>query len=178
VARRPDYIVVGRFGRPRGVSGEISITPATDNPARFLELTELFIVDRGERSSLRLEAVMMINNRPVVKIEGIDSREAAARLTDLLVEIPMEKARPLPSGSYYQFDLVGCEVIGADGTAFGVVEEILFYPASDVYRIISDRFGEVLFPVVSRFVIGVDIEQKRIIIDPPKGLFSEKEDKS
>ncbi len=177
MAKRPDYIVVGRFGRPRGVFGEITITPATDDPHRFTDLDEFIIVDNdGGRRTARIEQASVIGGRPVVRIEGYDSREQAATLTGLSIEIPIEKARRLPEGSYYQFDLIGCRVVGVDGTEYGLVEEILFYPASDVYRVVSERFGEVLFPAVDRFVSEVDIEKKIVIIDPPAGLFVEKTD--
>jgi 16S rRNA processing protein RimM len=176
VAKRPEYITIGRFGRPRGVSGEIYIHPATDDPDRFLELQDVIVVGKGKRKQLRLRSVVLIGDRPVARVEGVRSREEAAQLTNLSIEIPIDQARPLPEGSYYQFDLVGCQVVGTDGTEYGVVEEILFYPASDVYRIKSDRFGEVLFPVVDRFVIEVDIKAGRIVIEPPKGLFRPIED--
>jgi 16S rRNA processing protein RimM len=171
VANRPEYITVGRFGRPRGVSGEIYIHPATDDPERFRELSDVIVVGKGKRKQLHLESAELISGRPVVRIEGVNSREEAAQLTNLSIEIPIGQARELPEGSYYQWDLVGCRVLGTDGTEYGIVEEILFYPANDIYRIISDRFGEILFPVVDRFVIEVDIEAGRIIIDPPEGLF-------
>lgn len=176
MARKPEYITVGRFGRPRGVSGEIYIQPATDDPERFRELDELIVGGEGGRTRLFLESVEMIGGRPVVRIKGIDSREKAAALTNRSIEIPIDLIRPLPEGSYYQFDLVGCAVIGTDGTEYGVVEEILFYPANDLYRIKSDRFGEVLLPVVDRFVIEVDVDGRRIVIEPPEGLFVPRED--
>lgn len=179
MAKRPDHIVVGRFGRPRGVSGEIYITPATDDPRRFMELDEIIVVDRdGGRRTARVESATVVGQRPVVKINGVDSREQAAGMIGLIIEIPIERARPLPEGSYYQFDLIGCTVVGVDGTDYGVVEEVLFYPANDLYRVVSDRFGETLFPVVDRYIMKVDIEKKKIIIDPPDGLFTEKEDTS
>jgi len=178
VTDRPEHIVVGRFGRPRGVSGEICITPATNDPRRFLELTEIIVVGPDGRQAMRLEKTAVIGGRPVVKIEGINSREEAARLTERLIEIPFELAQPLPEGNYYQFDLIGCEAVGDDGTRYGVIEEVLFYPANDVYRIVSERFGEVLFPAVDCFVIEVDIAAKRIIIKPPEGLFCPTEDSS
>lgn len=171
MARKPEYITVGRFGRPRGVSGEIYITPATDDPDRFGDLREIIAAGKGDRKRLHIEAFSMIGGRPVVKIKGINSREDAAELTGYSIEIPIEQARPLPEGSYYQFDLVGCRVVGEDGTEYGVIEEILFYPANDLYRIKSDRFGEVLLPVVDRFVIEVDIDRQRVVIRPPEGLF-------
>jgi 16S rRNA processing protein RimM len=176
VAKRPDYIVIGRFGRPRGVSGEICITPATDDPNRFAELREVIVVGPGRRETVKLETVTMIGGRPVVRVEGINSREEAAKLTGLSIEIPIELLRPLPDGRYYQFDLIGCRVEGADGADYGVIEEVMFYPASDLYRVVSERFGEVLFPAVDRYVIRIDIAAKKVIIDPPAGLFVPKED--
>lgn len=170
--------MIGRFGRPRGVSGEIYITPATDDPARFTELREIIIVGPDQRRTVSLNKAAVIGGRPVVKIEGIESREEAAKLTGLSIEIPIERLRPLPDGRYYQFDLVGCRVAGVDGTDYGVIEEVMFYPASDLYRIVSERFGEVLFPAVDRYVIRIDIDGKKIIIDPPAGLFVPKEDTS
>lgn len=170
--------MIGRFGRPRGVSGEIYITPATDDPARFAELREIIIVGPDRRRTVSLIQAAVIGGRPVVKIEGIDSREEAAKLTGLSIEIPIELLRPLPDGSYYQFDLIGCRVAGVDGTDYGMIEEVMFYPASDLYRIVSERFGEVLFPAVDRYVIRIDIDGKKIIIDPPAGLFVPKEDTS
>ncbi len=170
--------MIGRFGRPRGVSGEIYITPATDDPSRFTELREIIVVGPGRRETITLETATIIGGRPVVKVEGVGSREEVAKLTGLSIEIPIELLRPLPEGRYYQFDLVGCRVEGADGTDYGVIEEVMFYPASDLYRVVSDRFGEVLFPAVDRYVIRIDIDGKKVIIDPPAGLFVPKEDEN
>jgi 16S rRNA processing protein RimM len=166
---------VGRFGRPRNVSGEIYITPATDDPARFLELNEILVIRQGRRARMKLEKVRMVGGRPVVKIEGVTSREEAARLTNLSIEIPLTRARSLPEGSYYQFDLVGCRVTGIDGTDYGKVEEVLFYPANDIYRVRSKKFGDVLLPAVDKFIISVELDKNRIIIDPPAGLFVQDE---
>lgn len=171
MANRPEYITVGRFGRPRDVSGEIYITPATDDPARFLELTEIFVIRQEERLKMNIESARLIGGKPAVKLEGINNREEAARLTNLSIEIPFSQARKLPEGSYYQFDLIGCRVTGQDGTDYGEVKEVLFYPASDVYKVISDRFGEVLLPAIDQFIIRVDLDKKEIIVDPPAGLF-------
>lgn len=170
MAVRPEYITVGRFGRPRGVTGDIYITPDTDFPDRFLDLYEVFIEERGKKKSLIIESADLIGGRPVVKVEGIESKEEAATLTNRDIFVPGEAAIELPEGSYYQFDLVGSTVKNADGEEIGVLEEILFYPANDIYRINTKDFGEILLPVVDKFIKGVDIEKKEIIIEPPDGL--------
>ena len=161
---------MGRFGKPRGVSGEINITPETDDPERFLDLDGVYVVIEGQKKRLRFQSVALIGGRPVVKVEGYNGREEVSRLTNLSIEIPMTEARELPEGSYYQFDLVGCRVTGVDGVEYGMIEEVLLYPANDLYRIKSDEFGEILLPAVDRFIVKVDIDKKTIIIDPPDGL--------
>ena len=171
MSRRPDYIVVGRIGRPRGVTGEVYVDPATDSPERFLDLTDVDLVGNGERRPARMRAVQIVGKRPVVLIEGVNSREEATQLKNLSIEIPFAMAPDLPDGRYYQFDMIGCRVVGKDGVEYGEVAEVLFYPANDVYRITSRRFGETLFPAVDRFIVSVDIAAKQIVIDPPDGLF-------
>lgn len=176
MASRPEYIIVGRFGRPRGFSGEIYVSPETDDPERFLELDDLIVTLEGKRQRLELEKAAMIGSRPMVKIKGYDSREEVSRLVNQTIEIRAEQLKELPEGSYYQFELIGCRVIGSDGTEYGILKEVLFYPANDVYRIESDRFGEILFPVVDQFIVRVDTDQKTITIDPPDGLIEMKTD--
>jgi 16S rRNA processing protein RimM len=174
VTEKPEHIVVGKFGRPRGVSGDIYIHPTTDNPRRFSKLKTVFAVYDDRREKVSLSKIYFLDNRPVVHVEGFDSREAVKVLTNASIEIEMAQAEPLPKGSYYQFDLIGCKVVGADGTDYGTLEEVLFYPAGDVYRIVSEKYEDILLPAIDRFVIEVDIERKSITIDPPEGLLTEK----
>lgn len=171
--KRPDYIVVGRFGRPHGVKGEISVTPMTDFPERFLNLREVFMISGNRKVKIVLDTVVMQGDRPLVKVAGIDNREEAARLVNTLLAVPAAEAVELPEGSHYHFDLIDCRVEGIDGTDYGLVSEVLFNPANDLLRVRSRRFGDVLLPVVDRFVKSIDIEKKKIIIDPPPGLFEE-----
>jgi 16S rRNA processing protein RimM len=174
VTERPEHIVVGRFGRPRGVSGDIYIHPTTDNPRRFSKLKAVYAVFKDKREQLKLSRVYFLDNRPVVHVEGYDTREAVKVLTNASIEIDGTLAEPLPEGSYYQFDLIGCRVVGADGTDYGRLEEVLFYPAGDVYRIVSDHFDDILLPAIDRFIVDIDIEHKTVTVNPPEGLLTEK----
>ena len=42
-------IVIGTVARPRGISGELKITPITDDPHRFLSLKTVFVDGREYR---------------------------------------------------------------------------------------------------------------------------------
>jgi 16S rRNA processing protein RimM len=65
--------------------------------------------------------------------------------------------------------LVGLDVVTTAGEAVGTVSEVLHLPAQDVLSVTSgDR--EILVPFVSAVVPQVDIDARRIVIDPPPGL--------
>ena len=66
-----------------------------------------------------------------MKLAGVDSVEAAARLRDVVVEIDRDDAE-LPEGSMFIQDLIGLPVL-CEGKTLGRVKEILQLPANDVY---------------------------------------------
>jgi 16S rRNA processing protein RimM len=72
---------------------------------------------------------------------------------------------PLNEGEFFDSDLVGCEVVGIDGTRYGSVERVEHYPASDML-VVTGR----MVPMVAAIVRDVDMTARRITIDPPAGL--------
>jgi 16S rRNA processing protein RimM len=173
VAEATEYITVGRLGKTRGVHGELYVTPLTDFPDRFLGLEELWVDNRGTWEKLRLDSSRMISGRPVIRFSQIDTPEAASLLTNRHVAVTREQLVALPEGSYYIFDLVGCQVF-ADGTEklLGEVIDVRQYPANDAYLIRRPDGTDVLFPAVRQFVKMIDVAAKKIVVDPA-GLFDE-----
>lgn len=168
-------IVVGKFGRPRGLDGEIYITPNTDFPERFFDMTELTF-QRGHRwwlsplETIKVEQIEAIGGRPVVKLEGFDSPESVAPLTHgVITVLSTEIAKP-PDGHFYLFDLVGCKVVDESGKELGEVEEVERYPANDAYLVRTPLGATVLFPAVTTFVLNIDVAAK-IITVKPAGMF-------
>ena len=159
------FITVGKLGRPRGVRGDIYVTPMTDFPDRFLELTEIFMDVRGEWQTVKIERSAMISGRPVLKFIGYDTPEAVARLTNNRLAVTSAQLIELPDGTFYVFDLIDCRVFeAASGDEIGVVADIVQYPANDVYVIRRTDGTEVTCPAVREFVTEIDIAGKRIVV--------------
>ncbi|UCC45514.1 MAG: 16S rRNA processing protein RimM [Candidatus Zixiibacteriota bacterium] len=160
------FVSVGKLGKTRGVRGEIYVTPTTDFPDRFLNLKEIFTSDRSDWVLMRIESSRMISGRPVLKFEGIESKEEAARLTNRELAVTRDQLVELPENSYYLFDLVGCTVIDNESRKkLGTVTDVQQYPANDVYLIETEDGKEALIPAVKEFVIRVDIENKTVFVD-------------
>lgn len=73
----------------------------------------------------------------------------------------------LPEGQYHYEDIIGCEVINLDNNeTLGEVTSIIPTGSKDVF-VVSDKY---MIPNVDDFIKLIDIERKRIEIEPIEGL--------
>jgi 16S rRNA processing protein RimM len=76
---------------------------------------------------------------------------------------------PLPAGTYYRHDLVGCEVRDEAGRSLGRVAGI-DGPMERSVVVVDGADGEVLIPLAAEICVGVDIEARQIVVRLPDGL--------
>ena len=48
--------------------------------------------------------------RPVIGLDGVETMNDAEALAGAELRVPVERLAPLPAGTFYRHDLVGCEV--------------------------------------------------------------------
>jgi len=169
------YVAVGRFGKTRGVAGEIYIQLLTDNPERFTSKIRFWVDDKdnGYRE-VDFDSVREISGRTVVKVKGIDSPEAAKKeLTNLFIYVDKADLGKAPEGKYYHFDLVGCRVEDENKRIYGRVTEVAEYPANDVLVVESEEKKIYYLPLVRQFIKKIDIDEKLVVADPAGGIFGE-----
>lgn len=157
---------IGRVVAPFGIRGEMKTEILTDFPERFEELQEVALVSgSGETRVLNVQGARLHKGRVLLKLRGIETLEDVEAWRGAEVRVPRSAAVPLAPGDYYVSDLVGMEIVTRDGRRVGPVEDILQSPAHDLLRT-----GEVLIPMVRAIVLEIDIEARRIVVDPPLGL--------
>ncbi len=170
----PEYIAVGRFGKTRGVTGEIYIHPLTDNPDRFESGVRVWVEDEKGYREIKFDAVREVSGRVSARVAGIDSPEQArAELTNLFIYVKRTELGDAPEGKYYHFDLVGCHVEDEDKKVYGWVQEVEEYPANDVLVVMTEDEKRFLVPMVKQFIVKIDIANRAIVIKPDEGLFGE-----
>jgi 16S rRNA processing protein RimM len=76
---------------------------------------------------------------------------------------------PLPQGTFYHHDLVGCEVVTLDGGAIGTVKEVEGDTGSSRLVVETPR-GELLVPLAQEICPTIDPVGRRIVVQPPEGL--------
>jgi 16S rRNA processing protein RimM len=164
-------VVIGEIARPHGLRGEMRVTPLTDRPERFADVTECVLWDRARdtRESCRVTGARRQGAAVLISLAGCETVEAAAALVGRLVALPEAEALPLPPGRFYPWQLEGCRVSTDDGREVGRVIRIEQSAAQDLW-VVSDGTRECLIPAVAEIVVEVDVAAGRVVIRPPDGL--------
>lgn len=147
---------VGRIGRAHGLRGEVTVSLSTDRTERVEPGSVLHAGDRR----LTVLAARPHQGRWIVAFDGVADRTAAEALNGNVLRA---EAIAVPDALWVH-DLVGAEVVTADGRDCGRVTEVIENPAHDLLHLDSGR----LVPVV--FVVDESGLPDRLVIDPPPGL--------
>ena len=165
-----DLVLVGRIARTHGVRGDVLINPETDFPEeRFVEGRVLQLEMPGRSEPVTIESVRFHQGRPLVSFAGVDTMDAAEAIIGAELKVPEAEIPPLPAGTYYRHDLVGCEVTDTKGQAIGRVTSV-DGPLEQSRLVIAGPRGEVMVPMVGGICVRVDPASKVIVVDPPAGL--------
>lgn len=163
-------VVVGRVARPHGLAGEVVVDPLTDFPERFRAGLELLLVDpSGATRETRVTAVRWHQGRPLLKLSGVESLEAAEPLRGQDLAVPADRLAERPDGFVFHFEIEGCDAVGIDGRSLGRVEA-LGDVAGRPMLTLSTPSGPRDVPFVEGIVVSVDLGARRVVLDPPLGL--------
>jgi len=141
--------VIGRVGRPHGRDGSFYLDHCVHSPA---EGAVLILAGRERRVERRAGE----ERRPILRLDGVSDREAAAALRGE----PLHEAgpaRPLGAGEWLVEDLIGCRVEG-----LGEVHAVIAAPSCDLLEVGEDGM---LVPLVADAVRRVDLAAGIVEVD-------------
>jgi 16S rRNA processing protein RimM len=164
-------VVIARIIKARGIRGEVLCDIHTDFPERFEDLNRVTVRwPDGRRSSMSLEGHKFYRDRIILKFAGCDSMSAAEALVGGQLVVPESDSGSLNDEEFYEYRLLGAEVVRVDGVSVGIVESIMRTGATDVLVVRSDDNRERLIPFAQEICVDVDTDARRITVDPPQGL--------
>lgn len=163
------HFKVGQIVNTQGLKGEVRVYPFTDEIDRFDELEE-FYLGKDLNTTWEVERVRYKGNMVIMKIKGIDTVEMAEKLKNKFMYVSRENSRELDEDEYFISDMIGIDVYTVEGKRVGILKDVLQYSANDVYVIKGLENQEYMIPAMMKFVPTIDIEERKMIIDPIKGM--------
>jgi 16S rRNA processing protein RimM len=172
--RAPDrLILMGVFGSPQGVRGEVRVKSLTGEPKAIGDYGPL--TNKGRTRAFAFESLRPLKDDMLAaRVAGVSTREAAEALKGVEIFARRDQL-PAPSeDEFYYDDLVGLETVDAEGAPLGRVVSLMNYGGGDVLEIAPAQGGEtLLLPFTKRIAPRIDFDAGRIVIEPPREVEDE-----
>lgn len=156
----PQLVAMGKVGRPYGLTGAVHVYPYSQDAQTLLKAKTLLI---------GTFTFAVTRSRPhgdsiVSQLVGVDSPEAAAKLTNKEVFVDRALFATLPDGEYYWLDLIGLTCTNGD-RVFGEISEIFESGAHPILRVQQASGVDELIPFVDAIVRSVSLVERRVDVD-------------
>lgn len=158
---RPDLVRIGSVGKPHGVRGGFYVDGAID-PDAMVPGAELLVGGRVFCVTSRAGA----DARPILTLEGISDRDAAASLRGAEITAERGVLTPLSEGEWFASDLEGMEVRSRAGDALGVVRRLVNMPSVDVLEVaVAGGGDDVLVPMIGDAIVSIDADARVVTVN-------------
>ncbi|AFH93036.1 TPA: ribosome maturation factor RimM [Providencia stuartii] len=169
-------IVLGKLGAAYGIRGWLKVFSSTEHAESIFDYQPWFIQRSGQWQHIELEDWKHHNKDIILKLKGVDDRDAATLLTNFEIVVDSAQLPELDNNEYYWKDLMGCQVVTLQGYNLGTITDMMETGSNDVIVIkanLKDAFGikERLVPFLDGQVIKkVDLKSKLIEVDWDPGF--------
>ena len=154
------FVEAGEIVTTHGVRGEMKVLPWVDGPEILCEFDRVRIAGR----EYNVESCRIQKSCNLLKVEGIDTMEAAQAMHGKTLEIYREDA---DSDIIFAVELIGMEVY-QDDSMIGKLVDVLDYPGNKVYVVKGEK--EYMIPAVKAFVLSTDMDHNRMQVKLIEGM--------
>ena len=161
---------MGRIKRAHGIGGELEVRPDWEHSRGLLAAAEVVLeAESGALETFRVRASRQTPKGVLLRLEGIDDRDAAEARNGNVVRVAREALPELKDGEYYLCDLVGIRVESPEGPV-GAVVEVQMYPSVDAVVIEAPDGSRFEQPLLDEWIARVDVPAGEIVLASREGL--------
>ena len=157
------FLDAGQIITTHGVRGEMKVLPWADGPDFLLEFDRV----RIEGKDYRVESCRVQKSCNLLKLEGIDTMEAAQAMHGKTLQIYREDTDP---DIIFAAELIGMDVFH-DDAQIGKITEVLDYPGNKVYVVKGEK--NYMIPAVKAFILSTDMDANRMDVKLIEGMASD-----
>ncbi len=155
--------------KPHGLKGEVTVVLEDDAPNDISSLDSVFLEQNSRLVPYFIETVSGQGKKTFLKLEDINSPEAAQQISKQSIYIPRSLRPKLQRGKFYDDEVKGFEVVDYQIGLLGEVDDVV---AAGPNRLISLQYQnkEVLIPTNGPFIKSVNKTKRRIEVELPEGF--------
>jgi 16S rRNA processing protein RimM len=144
--------------RPHGLDGSFHVR----DPMPVLLRGDGYVRLGGD--AVRITRRAGTDARPILRLEGHDTREAAEALRGRELRVAAGEAPALGEDEWYAHELEGCRVHDGEREV-GTVRRLSALPSCEVLEVSRPGREDLLVPLVHDAIREVDVEGRRVEVD-------------
>ena len=168
--RKEDCFYLGKIAKKFSFKGEVLIYLDTDEPELYDNLESVFV-----ELNKNLVPFFIENSAPHkndflrVSFEEVKNEQDADALLGKEVYLPLSTLPKLTGNKFYFHEVIGFEIEDKRIGVFGIIQSINDSTAQPLFEVLNGEI-EILIPMIDHFLVKIDRENKKIIMDLPIGL--------
>lgn len=162
---------VGKIINTHGIHGEVKVLRITDFPERFAKGKTLYLVKDNEQPiKLTIDGHRVHKGFDLLRFLDYTDINEVEQFKGAYLKVTEDQLTDLTEGEFYYHQIIGCTVCTSDGEVLGQIKEILSPGANDVWVMKRKQGKDVMIPYIDEIVRDIDVDAKKIVIEPMEGL--------
>lgn len=166
---KDDCFYLGRIAKTHGIKGEVTIRLDVDDPSAYHDMKYFLLEINKVLTPFFVEKMTCSGDRVFVKVQDINTVEAASALTGKEVFLPLELLPKLSGKQFYYHEVKGFLLIDEIHGELGPINDVIEYPTQAIIQVFKDK-KEILIPILDQVIQKVDRKTKKLYIKAPDGL--------
>jgi 16S rRNA processing protein RimM len=164
-----EYFKIGKFVTTYGLKGELVLKHNLGKKTSLKGLNAVFVEEKKDSFiPWFIESTKIKNEEEVyLKLEGVNTREGAIKLTQKEVWLPEEEFKKFSARSS-PINLLGYEIL-EDEIVLGKILEVIEQPHQILCRIELNK-KEAYIPLHEETILKIDKKRQQVIVSLPPGL--------
>lgn len=168
--RKEDCFYLGKIAKKFSFKGEVLIYLDTDEPELYEDMESVFVEFNKNLVPFFIENSNLHKGDFLrVKFEDVDDEAEADAIMGCEIYLPLNMLPKLEGNQFYYHEVIGFEIEDQRLGVFGKIVSINDTSAQPLFEVVNGNV-EILVPMIDQFLVKIDRENKKVIMDLPEGL--------
>jgi 16S rRNA processing protein RimM len=168
--RKEDCFYLGKIAKKFSFKGEVLAYLDTDEPELYQNLESVFVECNKHLVPFFIENSSLHKNDFLrIRFEDLNTEEEADALLGNDLYLPLNMLPKLSGNKFYFHEVIGFEVEDKRLGIVGEIQSVNDTTAQPLFEVLKGH-TEILIPMIDHFLVKIDRENKKVIMDLPEGL--------
>ncbi len=168
--RKEECFYLGKIAKKFSFKGEVLVYLDTDEPELYENMESVFVELNKNLVPFFIDNSSLHKNDFLrVKFEDVENEADADAIMGCELYLPLSFLPKLEGNQFYYHEVIGFEIEDQRLGVFGKIVSINDSTAQPLFEVLNGAV-EMLIPMIDHFLVKIDRENKKVIMNLPEGL--------